>query len=179
MKIDLTSTAARFLRRRLGPESRVFEYGSGGSTLFFAKSAGSVVSMEHDPRWFRRVADALAAAGLTNASLRLAEPGPGPSKDYGSGRRGWKRRDFGAYVRAIDAEPDASFDAVLVDGRSRVACVRHAMPKVKPGGLLVLDDSQRARYRVAWRVLDAAGWKRRSFFSIFPPRRACAWTKPG
>ena len=47
---------------------------------------------------------------------------------------------------AICDEPDASLDLVVVDGRARVECARRAMPKVKPGGLLLLDDTSRERY---------------------------------
>ena len=41
-------------------------------------------------------------------------------------------------------------DVIAVDGRDRVNCVKHAMPKLKPGGVLVLDDSHRPRYREAF-----------------------------
>jgi hypothetical protein len=34
----------------------------------------------------------------------------------------------------------------LVDGRARPACLVHGMPKVKVGGLLVLDNSDRDYY---------------------------------
>jgi hypothetical protein len=64
-------------------------------------------------------------------------------------------------VSTIDRFEDESFDLVLVDGRARVAAVRHAMPKVRPGGLLVLDDAERPRYREAIVSLD--GWTRRCF----------------
>ena len=52
---------------------------------------------------------------------------------------------FDDYVAAINDELDNSLDLVIVDGRARVECVRRAMPKVKPGGLLLLDDTGRTK----------------------------------
>src|SRR5262245_18982304 len=44
--------AIDFLEDYLEPNMSVCEYGSGGSTLFFAKRTRSVFSIENDPRWF-------------------------------------------------------------------------------------------------------------------------------
>jgi predicted O-methyltransferase YrrM len=87
---------------------------------------------------------------------------------------------FDSYVAAIDDEPDESLDVVIVDGRARVECVRRAMPKVRSGGLLILDDTQRARYRPAIELL--AGWERQVFTGLKPgdqhPAQTSAWRKP-
>src|SRR5262245_28763699 len=47
----LTFGAVRFLESRLASTQRVFEYGSGGSTLFLARRVEQVISVEHDVRW--------------------------------------------------------------------------------------------------------------------------------
>ena len=52
-------SAIRFLEQVIGPQSRVFEYGSGGSTLFFSRRARQAVSVEHQSDWYARVAAAL------------------------------------------------------------------------------------------------------------------------
>ena len=56
---------------------------------------------------------------------------------------------FERYVRAIDDYPDGHFHVVSVDGRARVACLERALAKIAPGGLLILDNSQRDRYKPA------------------------------
>ena len=56
---------------------------------------------------------------------------------------------FERYVKAIDDYPDGHFQVVSVDGRASVACLERALPKVAPGGLLILDNSQRERYQPA------------------------------
>src|SRR2546430_9982143 len=50
----MTFAAIRFLDRLLTKEMRVFEYGSGGSSLFFSRRVREVVSVEHDGAWENR-----------------------------------------------------------------------------------------------------------------------------
>lgn len=104
-----------------------WEWGSGRSTPWFAYRLGHLVSIESDPIWHARVARRLARLGLAGVDLRLIEGGDSASPP--------------AYATAIDAEPDGSLDLVLVDGDRRHECVLHALPKVRPGGLLVIDNT--------------------------------------
>src|SRR4030095_1446538 len=48
--------AIEFLENYLQNETRVFEFGSGGSTLFFAQRAQSVVAVEDNAHWCELVA---------------------------------------------------------------------------------------------------------------------------
>lgn len=87
---------------------------------------------------------------------------------------------FDGYVAAIDEEAADSFALVIVDGRARTECVRHAMPKVKPGGLLLLDDTDRVRYQPAIALLS--GWERHVFEGLKPgepsPAQTSVWRRP-
>jgi hypothetical protein len=56
-------------------------------------------------------------------------------------------RSFEEYVKFIERYSDESFDLISVDGRARVSCFRAAIKKLKPGGMLILDNSERNRYR--------------------------------
>jgi hypothetical protein len=81
---------------------------------------------------------------------------------------------FDDYVAAISGEPDGSLDLVIIDGRARVECARRAIPKVCPGGLLLIDDTDRARYQPA---IDLLGeWDRHVFTGLKPGHRAPAQT---
>src|SRR5690348_4410793 len=51
----ITYPAIRFLAGRVEPHFRVFEFGSGLSTLWWAQRVAHVVSVEHDPAWHRSV----------------------------------------------------------------------------------------------------------------------------
>lgn len=67
--------AIRWLDDFLQPHHRVLEFGAGGSTLFFAARAASVVSLEPDPTWRARV------AALAGPKVQLLDEPPGSPAD--------------------------------------------------------------------------------------------------
>lgn len=141
--------ADEFLKSR--PDARVFEYGSGASTIWLARRSGSVISIEHDRDWHGVVSQQLCS--FPNATLRLIEPDPEPQAGYLSEKGNWAGRSFREYVSAIDQEP-GQFDLIVIDGRARSACLRHSSNRLAPGGVIVFDNSNRARYRSA---INASG----------------------
>ena len=133
---------------------RVFEFGSGGSTFFWVSQGAQLISIEHDDRWYEVVQSLLLSKGV-RCAYRLVRPNPrndGIELDpanpdqYGSADLSFKNNSFQSYCQTIDSEPDQSFDVVLVDGRARPSCLKHAYRKVKVGGHLILDNSDRAYY---------------------------------
>lgn len=178
----ITFEAARILEKRMPAEARVFEYGSGGSTLFFARHAAQVVSVEHDPAWFAQVRDAVAT--FPAVEVLLAEPRPPVSDeeaDFASTSPEVAGLTFMDYVIVVDRFPNHSFDILVVDGRARPSAFFRAEPKVRVGGLVVLDDSERPRYRPAVEAAAAAGWVERGGMGpkAFTPyfARTTVWTK--
>ena len=147
----LTFDAIDALDAYLRPGMTVFEYGSGGSTLYWAKKGATVVSVEHDPLWFGVLQGRLAS--VRGVDYRLVEPEPGKLGDdpgdpgaYTSDDDRYRESNFRRYVMQIDQFPENTFDLVSIDGRARPSCIVHAAPKVKPGGLLVLDNAERTYY---------------------------------
>jgi SAM-dependent methyltransferase len=113
----------------------VCEYGSGGSTLFFARRVQSVFSIEDNPQWFNLVSDRLAAKSFGNVTLKLH---PFDFKNPA----GFENSE---YLHAI---PDKRFDVIVVDGseewtRIRPICFEEAQTRVKKDGIIVVDDSWR------------------------------------
>lgn len=123
--------------------ARVFEYGSGASTVWLGRRAGEVHSVEHDKGFYDFLAPQLEP--LQHVHLRLVEPVPQPRPRTPSRRRGHEGLDFTDYVASIDDVP-GELDLVVVDGRARVASARRALPRLAPGGLLVLDNANRDEY---------------------------------
>lgn len=152
-----TPDATRFLYRYLKPDMRVFEWGAGRSTLFFSQRLVTLVSIENNPIWHRRISARLARFKYSRVDLKLVEP-------------------INEYIKAIEAYPDNYFDLVTVDGREREACLLAALPKIKPGGKLFLDDSQRERYHPAMAEVEQQGWATTHFPYGF--NRTTMWTKP-
>jgi SAM-dependent methyltransferase len=124
------------LEDRLRPDAVVYEYGSGGSTLFFARRAAKVVSVEHDERWARAVNNRLAELGLDHAHVLHVDVDVGdPDALPGS-----------AFYRAL---PDEPADVVVVDSydheshRNRPILFERAEQLVRKGGIILVDDSWR------------------------------------
>jgi SAM-dependent methyltransferase len=147
----MVPAAVSYLGRVIESRWTVFEFGSGASTAWYAERAARVTSLEHDPAWHAEVERRLQSSGATNSDLRLTP--------------------IAAFPSAVWEMPDGSFDLIVVDGNDsdttdRVDCVRCAISKLRPGGLLVLDDSDNPRYRA---VDDLLGkWVVRRFRGMKP-----------
>ncbi|TKJ38123.1 MAG: hypothetical protein CEE38_05025 [Planctomycetes bacterium B3_Pla] len=171
----LTYRAAKWLDSYLKPQMRVFEYGSGGSTVFFAQRVKQVVSVEHNPQWYQVVERTLYELEISNVEYILKEPEKadreGDCSDpssYSSGfQNKFDRMSFCEYTKVIDNYPDAYFDLVLVDGRARPSCIMHAAKKVRQGAIIILDNSDRERYNVA-QTQCLSNYKSVRFFGIGP-----------
>jgi hypothetical protein len=127
--------AIDFLEDFVQPNMSVFEYGSGGSTIFFSKHAKRVVSVEDNPKWFEWVSQRVKQQGLANVSLRLCEFNFKEPVGF----------EHSAYLHAI---PDEKLDIIVVDGSEewtqvRPVCFEKAEGRVKDGGIIIVDDSWR------------------------------------
>lgn len=132
------------------PQARVFEWGSGASTIWLAKRATEVHSVEHHAAFGSMIQEQLA--GISHATLDIVEPERSERPVIGSAKEGHGKLDFSRYVRHIDAvaaDFDASFDLIVIDGRAREACLLAALPRLADDGIIVFDNTMRRRYRAA------------------------------
>jgi hypothetical protein len=141
------------------------EYGSGNSTLFFAEHLSHLISVEHDRIWYDHVQKNLDKLQLSNVGYRLIPPvPPGPiqysiHREYGLEEKEFSvRSEYREYFSYVRKFPDQHFDFIMIDGRARIECALNAIPKLKPGGIFVLDNSDRKRYTTVFKIL--AGWKK-------------------
>ncbi|MCI0429276.1 MAG: class I SAM-dependent methyltransferase [Rhodospirillales bacterium] len=152
--------AIEFLEAHIRPDMVVYEYGSGGSTVFFGRRARRVVAIENDAGWADQVARALANLSPGRVELRLQ---PFDLRDVeGFGRS--------SYLHALPQEPA---DVVVVDSAEdwpgfviRPSCFATAEAHVKEGGIIVVDDS--------WRypeIVEKSRAKRRQRFESVGPAR--------
>ncbi len=145
----IVPAAIGWLGRRMRRSWRVLELGSGRSTVWLAKRSASVLAFEDDEHWLERARHQFAEAGVANVELR-----------------GLPVERFAAEVEEL---PDQEFDLVVVDflespQADRVDAVRVGRSKVKPGGYLLLDDSDRPAYAEAFELLE--GWRQRRFAGV-------------
>jgi len=139
-----TYPAIDFLEPRLQKNWRVFEYGSGNSTHWWAQRVEACYAIEDNQTWFDRVRAQLPA----NAMLQFATDE--------------------AYIAAIKEHPDAFFDVVIVDGSHRNACAMAAVEKVKPSGMIVFDNADQSEFDASNDYLTQAGWYRIDFWGMVP-----------
>lgn len=125
---------------------RVFEWGSGASTIWLGRRADEVHSVEHHRGFGEHLAPSLAS--FANVTFRIVEPAPSSSPVVASAKEGHTGLDFRAYVGAIDGVA-GEFDVIVIDGRARDACLRAAVERLAPGGIIVFDNTRRRRYREA------------------------------
>ncbi|MBS1937778.1 MAG: hypothetical protein JSS84_08230 [Bacteroidetes bacterium] len=146
--------AMEALDRLLNRTDRVFEYGGGGSTLFWLDRVAEVVTVEHDALWYAALENRLQQEGgrwtgfLVPATPGTLVPDPDPADPahFASADEASQGSNYRDYVQTIDRFPDGHFDVLMIDGRARTSCLAHATPKLKHGGLLVLDNAERVHY---------------------------------
>jgi predicted O-methyltransferase YrrM len=131
----ISYAAIDFLSGFVRPEMTVFEYGSGGSTLYFARRCASVISIEDNADWFRRVRERLVQQQIHNVDLQCRP------FDFHSAI-GFENSEY------LNAIPNQKFDIILVDGTEqqiqvRPTCFAYAANFVRPGGVIIVDDSWR------------------------------------
>ena len=97
---------------KLKPDFRVFEYGCGNSTLWYAQRVRNIIAVEHDRAWINKV------------SQRLPSNGQVAWKELG-------RR----YAEEIFEH--RLFDVVVIDGGDRAKCATPALNSLKPDGVIV------------------------------------------
>ena len=127
------------------PGSRVLEFGSGHSTIWFAKMGCGVTSIENNQDWFMAVKGWLAERDL-KAVMMLQSPSTFATAAFGL---------------------DDVFDLVFVDGahgQYRMDCLRASKDKIRPGGWAVLDDSHWHHWKGTPELLK--GWTRVDFSGV-------------
>lgn len=148
----MAPAAVSYLDSVIQPSWTIFEFGSGASTAWYAKRARSITSVENNREWFNQVSARMSLEGVNNCKLELLET----------------PEAFPVFIEKFD---DDAFDLVIVDGSEprpghRLECLAAARPKVKPGGMIVLDDSDRVEYRRADDEL--ANWPVMRFVDVKP-----------
>ena len=90
----LTYSFIDFITERLSKEFNVFEFGSGNSTLFFARKVRDVTSVEHSIEWYNKLKNKIP----NNSKLILSKSDS--SEDYVAGLK----------------QANKTFDLIIIDG---------------------------------------------------------------
>lgn len=141
----LVPSAIEWLDRYLTKDMLAFEWGMGGSTLWYAQRVRILYCVDSDPEWFQKtVADLDQLPQCCEVLTHFI------SLDDGN-----------KYTDVINQYPSSCFDYIAVDGRRRVECIQHAIPYLKSGGVLLLDNSERPEYKPGIDLMQT--WKHIDF----------------
>ena len=110
------------ISRHLSSNSTVLEFGSGMSTIWYAKLAGQVFSVEDYDPWYRKVKFLLDKKEINNVCYAFAEG-----------------RDYYTFTK----NQDVKFDLIMVDGSFRSDCIKQSAKKLKSNGIIYLDNSDK------------------------------------
>lgn len=102
--------------------SSILEFGSGMSTIWLAKRCLELVSLESNQDWFVRVKKQLRLKNINNVDIRFVE---------------------GSEYFSLERFPNDYFDFVLIDGDYRNKCAQNCIKKLKHGGYIYLDDTDK------------------------------------
>lgn len=104
---------------------KMFEWGCGGSTLYFSEYVRLYRSIEHNLQWFQKIKPQIKE----NTELYHIN----------------NSNDYKDYINAISLYED-SYDVILVDGRHRVSCSIKAKEFLKKDGILLVHDFFKREY---------------------------------
>lgn len=124
----LTPLSIRLLNQLIKETDIGFEFGSGRSTNWFAKRCNILYSIEHNSEWYE-------ACLITN-------------KDQKNIKQHLRSIDSdfpfeSPYLKDIREINSESIDFVLNDGKIRGCVSLCAIPKLKSGGILIIDNAER------------------------------------
>ncbi len=132
----ISEKAVRFCEARLNTGMRGLEWGSGRSTAWFARRLGTLLSVEHAVGWYEQVSVRLKEGNVGNVDYRLVP------LDHAAQEPAHRDcESLPLYVRVVEEFEEGSLDFVVVDGHYRQACVQAVLPKLKAGGLLLVDNT--------------------------------------
>ncbi|HIN85610.1 MAG TPA: hypothetical protein EYN06_03935 [Myxococcales bacterium] len=147
-----TYPAITFIEGRVNSSMKVFEYGSGFSTLWWSKRVAQVVSCEGDKEWHARMNENSPA----NSEVFYVDP-----------------EDGDAYARSSQRF-EKHFDIGLIDGADRNRCARHIISALKDDGVIIWDNSDLDEFQEGYDHLISQGFKRIDFHG-FGPINAYLW----
>jgi len=141
-----TYSFIEYIKGYLNKEMELFEYGCGNSTLFYAERVKSVVTVEHDEQWYKKINEKIQ----TNVKLIYISA-----------------ENSNEYCKSIELD-NKTYDVIIIDGRHRNDCICCSPAYLKQDGIIVLDDSERNDYEEGIKYLLDNNFKKIDFWGIAP-----------
>ena len=164
----ITRESFHFINSVLSDNLSIFEFGSGGSSIFFLKRAKHFVSVEHNSDWYQKVSHLINSKNYSRKKIDyfLRESSGQIEENYISisdKELELISNFYDDYISVIDSYSDNYFDLIIIDGKSRIKALDKSIPKLKCGGYLIFDNADRIHYQKRlkeindWMVLESYG----------------------
>lgn len=120
-----TYPAIDFLKVRNFQDKTVLEFGGGQSSLWWAKKAKQVVTLEGDKEWYEKIRDqmpdnvALSYVSMQSREINVAE-----------------------VRQTLDAQEQAQYDVIVIDGLYRYEMISIAIEHLSDEGFIVCDNAE-------------------------------------
>lgn len=137
MQPQMTAAEITQFELQLAGLDSLLEFGCGDSTVVAARQVRRIVSVDSDPVWLDKV-QADVAREVVEFNPFHADIGPVGEGGYPAGES--HIRDWPRYHTQIWRHVNGSPDAVLIDGRFRVACLLQSLIHCKPGCIFLFHD---------------------------------------
>lgn len=142
-----TYSSIFFLDERLNNNLKVFEYGSGNSTLWFSDRVNFINSIEHDNHWYKTVTKSLKRSNVKVIYVPLS--------------------DVTKYINSCN-QTNLKYDIIIIDGRHRVECIKSSIESLSITGIIILDNSNRENYTEAFTFLKETDFRYINFWGMCP-----------
>lgn len=133
-----------FIGEKINPQMRIFEWGAGYSSLWFASKAKEVISVEDNVEWYQEV-----SKNLPHNLNVLSMPAQAD------------------YVGAISNQ-SGLFDVIVIDGSSRNDCARACIDKLSLNGFVIFDNSDSVEFDPSMELFNKLGFFRIDFWGLIP-----------
>ena len=156
----LTYPFVQFIEPRLKASLTMYEYGSGNSTLWFAKYVGLIRSIEHDLEWYQRIYQNMPT------NVTLVHKSVDKQLSY-SELTYMNSQDVEAYTEDIRSA-DHKFDIILIDGIYRNRAIANAVECVTDQGVIILDNVDYIEAKEGINYLLNLGYRSVEFWGMCP-----------
>lgn len=99
---------------------KIFEFGSGQSTIYWLEKGAQVTSVENNNEWEEKLKPQLKKFSNHQYLIKTKQE----------------------YIDSILEFPDQNFDIIIIDGaENRNLCAQNSIKKIKEDGIIILDNS--------------------------------------
>ena len=122
LKPTISFRATKVIDGILQPHFKCVEFGSGMSTVWISARCQFLLSRENNDIWFKKINHLISKRRCSNIKYEFSE---------------------GKSFSCLDEYENGYFDFAFIDGWDRAGCALSVLPKLKKGGWLYLDNSDK------------------------------------